>query len=97
MTNTLLQRLIKEYNIWEEDAIEIVRIFEIMTDDKKIEILENWPKIADQIIKHREQIEQEKEILLIKTIEWIEHDIEEYNKTLVGKKTKKELNNLKQK
>lgn len=95
MTNSELQRLIKEYSIWEEDAIEITRIFDIMTENKKIDIIDNWPKIATQIIKHREEIEKEKEILLIRTIENIEHDIEEYNKTLVSKKTRFELKKIK--
>jgi hypothetical protein len=97
MTNSELLRLIKQYDVWEEDAIEIVRIFEVMTTDKKIEILNNWHSIAMQIKKHREDIEKEKEILLIKAIENIEHDIEEYNKSLVSKNTKNELKEIKKK
>jgi hypothetical protein len=53
--------------------------------------LNNWNKISAQIIQHREEIEQEKELLLIRTIENIEHDIEEYNRSLVAKKTKQDL------
>lgn len=97
MINHRLMKLIKDYWIWEEDAIEIIRIFNIMTEAKKLEILEDWPKIASQILKHRQQIEKEKEVLLLKAIENIEHDIEEYNKTLVSKKAKMELKELKQK
>lgn len=90
-------KLIKEYNIQEQDALEIIRIFDIMSETKKLEILENWPRIASQIIRHREQIEKEKEILLLRTIENIEQDIEEYNKTLISSQTKNELKELKQK
>ncbi|EKE29858.1 MAG: hypothetical protein ACD_2C00088G0023 [uncultured bacterium (gcode 4)] len=95
MTNSELLKLIRQYEIWDEDAIEIVRIFEVMTDSKKIEILNNWQNIAMHIKKHREDIEKEKEILLIKAIDSIEHDIEEYNKSLVSKNTKQELKKMK--
>jgi len=91
MTNTELLRLINSSDLAQEDLIEVIRIFEIMTDDKKIEVINNWQKIATQIKQHREQIEQEKELLLIRTIENIEHDIEEYNKSLVAKKTKQDI------
>ncbi|EKE28415.1 MAG: hypothetical protein ACD_3C00061G0004 [uncultured bacterium (gcode 4)] len=94
MTNSELLKLIRQYEVWDEDAIEIVRIFEVMTDDKKIEILNNWHNIAMQIKKHRDDIEKEKEILLIRAIDNIEHDIEEYNKSLVAKNTKKELKKM---
>lgn len=95
MTNSELQKLIEEYWIWQEDAVEIERIFDIMTDEKKVEIIDDFENIASQIIKHREEIEKEKEILLIKAIENIEKDIEEYSKNIYTKKTKKELSNLK--
>jgi len=97
MINSELLKLIKEYNIEQDDAIEVVRIFEVMTDTKKLEILEDWPKIAAQIKKHRQQIEYEKEVLLIKTIENIEKDIEEYNKSLVAKHTKTDIKKIRQK
>ncbi|EKE27019.1 MAG: hypothetical protein ACD_4C00086G0010 [uncultured bacterium (gcode 4)] len=95
MINTELLRLIKEYDIWEEDAIEIARIFEIMTDERKVEILEDWPNIARSIKTSREQIEKEKEILLIQAIEEIEKDLEKFNKTQVTQNTKNEIQKLK--
>lgn len=95
MINSQLLKLIKEYNIEQDDAIEVVRIFEIMNDDKKLEILEKWPSIAAQIRKHREEIEFEKEVLLIKTLENIEHDLEEYNKQITLETTKSSIKKLK--
>lgn len=95
MTNTEIMRLISNSQIAQEDAIEIIRIFEIMTDDKKIDIINNWKTIAMQIKAHREQMELEKELLLVKTIENIEHDIEEYNKSLVAKKARQDISLLK--
>lgn len=95
MINTELMRLIRESQIAQEDAIEVIRIFEIMTDEKKIDVINNWKTIAMQIKAHREQIEQEKELLLVKAIENIEHDIEEYNKSLVAKKARQDIKLLK--
>lgn len=95
MVNTELMRLISDSQIAQEDAIEVIRIFEIMTEEKKIEIINNWKTISMQIKAHREQIEQEKELLLVKTIENIEHDIEEYNKSLVAKKARQDISLLK--
>lgn len=97
MINPELLRLIKAYDIWKDDAIEIVRIFEILNDDKKVDILDNWPKIAAQIKKHREEIELEKELLLIKTIENIEKDLENYNKQITVNITKSSIKKLKTK
>jgi len=97
MINSELLKLIKEYNIEQDDAIEVVRIFEVMTDTKKLEILETWPKIAAQIKKHRQQIEYEKEVLLIKTIENIEKDLEDYTKQVTIETTKSSIKKLKTK
>lgn len=95
MTNTELLRLITESQIAQEDAIEVIRIFEVMTESKKIDVINNWKTIAIQIKEHREQIEQEKELLLVRAIENIEHDIEQYNKSLVAKKARQDIHLLK--
>lgn len=95
MINTELLRLIKVHDLFEEDAIEVARIFEVMTDDRKIEILHDFPNIARKIKASREQMEQEREILLIKAIEDIEKELEQFNKNQVTKKAKKEIQLLK--
>jgi len=49
-----------------------------LTDDKKLDILERWNSIIADIKRHRDEMEQEKEILLIQALKNIEHDLEEY-------------------
>ncbi len=66
-----------------------------MTDDKKLDILERWDSIIADIKKHRDEMEQEKEILLIQALKNIEHDLEEYGRTLVHGGAKKDLSGLK--
>ncbi|MDD2487823.1 MAG: hypothetical protein PHS92_05665 [Candidatus Gracilibacteria bacterium] len=95
MINTELLRFIKEYDIFEEDAVEVARIFEVMTDERKIEILADFPNIARKIKSSREQMEREREILLIQAIEDIEKDLEVFNKNQVTKEAKKEIQKLK--
>lgn len=95
MGNSELLRLIKKYELHDDDAVEILRIFEVLSDWKKVEILEDWDHIASQIKAHREEIELEKEILLSKAIANIELEIEEYNKSLFISWTKREIAALK--
>lgn len=92
--NTQLLKLIQEAHLYEEDTQEIIRIFPLLTEKRQMEILDDWPRISNQIRLHREQIEQEKEILLIKAIQDIEADLEQYNKATVSRTTKKALRNI---
>lgn len=93
--NTELQRKISFSGLHTDDTREIVRIFDILTDEKKIEILERWDMIAADIKRHREEMEREKEILLIQAIEDIESDLEAYGRTLIKTGSKKDINTLK--
>ena len=95
MGNSELLKLIKEHNICDEDSIEITRIFEVMTDDRKVEIIDDWNNIANRIKASREQLEKEKEILLIQAISDIEKDLEEYDKWQIRKRAKKDIDILK--
>lgn len=85
MTNTQLLKLIEESDILEEDATEIIRIFEVLTDHRKVEVINNWHIITQKIKESREWLEKEKEILLTNTIADIQKDIEDYNKWLIKK------------
>ena len=96
MSNTEILRLATSSELYEEDRIEILRIFEIMTDERKLQIIEDWPRISAQIKAHREQIEEEKRLLLEQAISRIEQDLEAYNHSLISRNTDHELEHLKQ-
>lgn len=85
MTNTEILRRIELSGLHPNDLVEVVRIFEILTDDKKTEVLDRWDSIVGEIKRHREEIEREKEILLVNAISDIERDLEAYNRSLVAK------------
>ena len=82
MVNTRLLSLIAQSDMCEEDAQEIVRIFEVLSDARKIDILENWSMMATKIKAHREKIEEEKNLLLLKTIGTIETGMEQIERKL---------------
>jgi hypothetical protein len=81
MKNIKLLNLIKECSILEEDAVDIIKIFDILTDNKKEEVLNNWHKIAENIKLSREEIEIEKQVLLTNTLVKIQNNVENYNNT----------------
>lgn len=81
--NTEILRRISVAGLHPDDAREITRIFPALTEERQIQILEKWDSIIATIKLHREEMEREKEILLVKALEDIEHDLEEYGRTLV--------------
>ncbi|MFA6090663.1 MAG: hypothetical protein WC774_02705 [Candidatus Gracilibacteria bacterium] len=93
--NTEILRRISLAGLHRDDAREIVRIFDVLTDDKKIDILERWDSIIADIKRHRDEMEEEKEILLIQALENIEQDLEAYGRTFVQSGSKKDLSELK--
>ncbi|MDD2891706.1 MAG: hypothetical protein PHQ95_01965 [Candidatus Gracilibacteria bacterium] len=95
LQNTEILRRISISELHPDDAREILRIFPVMTEEKQLQILETWDSIVANIKLHREELEQEKEILLIQALENIESDLEAYGRTLVQSGAKKDLSGLK--
>lgn len=91
LQNTEILRRISVAGLHPDDAREIVRIFSVLTEEKQIQIFETWDSIVGTIKLHRDEMEREKEILLVRALEDIEHDLEEYNRRQVHKTTKKEM------
>lgn len=67
----------------EDDAREIRRIFDILTDQKKQDILDRWEEVSSQVKRSRTIMEDEQELLLSNALAQIERDLEEYNRRLV--------------
>jgi DNA transposition AAA+ family ATPase len=95
LQNTEIFRRISVAGLHRDDAREIIRIFPVLTEEKQLQILETWSSVIASIKLHREELEQEKEILLIKALENIESDLEAYGRTLVQSGAKKDLSGLK--
>jgi hypothetical protein len=95
MPNTELSRLMDASMIHPEDRPEIARIFECLTEERRVSILSDWPRMAEAIKRNRDMIEEQKRLLLTNAIARIEADLEAYNKSLVTKGTDQGLTNLK--
>ncbi len=95
MPNTELVRLMDASMIHPEDRPEVERIFDCLTEERRIKILSDWPRMSAAIKRNREMVEEQKRLLLTNAIARIEADLEAYNKSLVTKGTDKGLENLK--
>lgn len=95
MPNTELTRLMELSAIHPDDRPEIERIFACLTEDRRVAVLADWPKMAARIKRNREAIEEQKRLLLTDAISRIEADLEAYNKSLVTKTADKEIDHLK--
>jgi predicted Zn-ribbon and HTH transcriptional regulator len=62
--NTLLEKLFDEYNLSEKTSFEIKQIFQIVTDEKKNKILNNFKILVKKIEKIEQENLLEQEILL---------------------------------
>ena len=91
MTNTEILKHVTLAGLHPDDLVEVLRIFEVLTDDKKIAVLARIDSIVENIKRHREDMEREKEILLVQALEDIERDLEVYNRKQVQKTTKQEM------
>lgn len=95
LQNTEILRRVSVAELHPDDAREMLRIFPVLTEEKQLQILETWDSVVASIKLHREELEQEKEILLIKALEDIESDLEAYGRTIVHGGAMKELSDLK--
>ncbi|NCP77266.1 hypothetical protein GW819_01445 [Candidatus Gracilibacteria bacterium] len=89
--NTELLRRISITGLHLDDAREILRIFPVLTEEKQLHIFETWDTVVASIKLHRDELEQEKKILLVQALEDIESDLEAYNRKQIQKTTKQEM------
>lgn len=68
MPNTELIRLMEISAIHEDDRPEVERIFACLTEERRITILADWPKIAERIKRNREAVEEQKCLLLANAV-----------------------------
>ena len=94
MPNTELVRLMDASMIHPEDRPEIERIFACLTEERRVNVISDWPRMAASIKRNREMVEEQKRLLLVDAISKIEADLEAYNKGLVTKVTGKGLDQL---
>lgn len=73
--NILLEKLLQESPFDEKDKYEIRQIFQFVNDEKKQNILNNFDYIVSNVLRLKEELRQQQEILLGKAISNIEQTI----------------------
>ena len=70
--NIMLQQILDKSLLHQSDKYEIRQIFYILPSEKQINFLSNWEKTETYLLKLRENLVREQEILLGKAIDDIE-------------------------
>ena len=73
--NILLEKLLQESPLDDKDKYEIRQIFQFVSDEKKQNILKNFEYIVSNVLRLKEDLRQQQEILLGKAISNIEQTI----------------------
>lgn len=76
--NTFLQELFEKYEISDKDRHNILQMYNILSDDKKQNILNNFETLVYKIKKIEEDIKTEKEIILWDALDIVRNAIRKY-------------------
>lgn len=94
--NVLLEKMLLNNFLDDKDRYEIRQIFNIVDDEKKQNILKNFDKMIQAIIKVKEELREQQEILLGKAISNIETAIKNARNSWIKKASKYSISQLKQ-
>lgn len=95
--NVILEKLLKNEYLNDKDRYEIRQIFNMVSDEKKQNILNNFDKMLVSIIKIKQELRESQEILLWKAILNIETVIKKFRSAWIKHVTSGSINDLKQK
>lgn len=93
--NTNLETLLQKYRFSEKDTYEIKQLFNLLSDQKKQNLLNNFSNLAFKLKKIDDDIEIEKNILIWEAVERIKNNILANRKKRMDYDVKKEINSLK--
>lgn len=68
MKNSQLQTLLSRTPLCEEDIYNVCVIFEAMSDERKIHILNHWEKYIAKIIAEKEKLDKKSEEKLLESL-----------------------------
>lgn len=78
--NALLEKLIEQYQLHEKDANEIRKIFSIVSDEKKMNILQNFDYLVQSLRRIDEELYIEQWILFWKALSDMYLSVNAYKK-----------------
>lgn len=68
MPNTELTRLMELSAIHSDDRPEVERIFACLTEERRMAVLSDWPRMAERIKRNPEAVEEQKRLLLANAV-----------------------------
>jgi len=92
--NPKLAVLFEKYQFSRKDAYDFMQIYNLMPDYKKVRAIENFEIIAQNISSLKQDLLQEHEILLWKTLETIESRILKNKKKSLAQNTHRQMEHL---
>lgn len=93
--NIMLEQLLDKSPLEQVDKFEIRQIFYILPDEKQINFLANWDKTERYLLKLRENLVREQEILLGKALDKINDIISEAKRNWIKRWVTDAVTNLK--
>lgn len=94
--NVILEKLLQNENLNDKDRYEIRQIFEVVTIEKKQNILNNFEKIVASIMHIKKELYREQEILLGKALSNIERNIKQAKTSGIKSGTSSSIGTLRQ-
>ena len=92
--NVILEKLFEKYNLGEKDRYEINQIYDFLTPEKKIKLVENFEGIVWHIQVLKQDMFAEQEILFGKTLQGIEERIRQAKQNQIRHNAESEISNL---
>lgn len=93
--NIILEEYLKNPILSDKDRYEIRQIFNVVDDEKKQNILKNFPKMLESIKALKEDLIQSQEILLWRAISNIERSIKQAKSSWIIWWTSSSISSLK--
>lgn len=91
MPNTELTRLMEISALHPDDRPEVERIFACLTEERRIAILSEWPRMAERIKRNREAVEEQKRLLLTNAVSGLAEDLSLYNHAVITRNVRHDL------
>lgn len=92
--NTRLQSLFDKYNVWEKNRYEISQFFLLLDERKRKNLLDNFEILAYRLEKIEQNIKEEREILIWKSVDRVKNYILEKRKKVLDSDAKSDIDLL---
>ena len=93
--NVVLEKMLLNESLDDKDRYEIRQIFDFVCDEKKQNILKNFDKMVLAIVKVKQDLIQEQEIILWRAISNIEKALKYAKTSWIKNATSRDIWNLK--